>query len=196
MSVGGISLRIIRKPIRNLYIRVTPPQGEVNVSAPIGMADERITSFITQRYRWIIMQRERLRLARANGLSGSNLPDLNPAGEHFVWTQEHRGTAASRINSALPGLLARWSDVIGRQPSHITLRVMSSRWGSCTPTTGRIRLNLQLGLMDDQFLEYVLVHEMTHLWVSGHGPAFKQRMTAYLPQWRAVRRALNRQVIW
>lgn len=81
------------------------------------------------------------------------------------------------------------------EATHITLRIMTSRWGSCTPKTGRIRLNLQLGLMDPRFLEYVLVHEMTHLWENGHGEDFQRRMSAYLPQWRQLRRELNRHVV-
>jgi len=73
-------------------------------------------------------------------------------------------------------LLAKWGPIVGRTPTHITLRLMSSRWGSCTPKTGRIRLNLQLGLMAPRFLEYVLVHEMTHLWENGHGEGFQRRI--------------------
>lgn len=73
---------------------------------------------------------------------------------------------------------------------------MTSRWGSCTPKTGRIRLNLQLGLMDPQFLEYVLVHELTHLWESGHGRAFRERMSLVLPNWKELRRELNRCTIF
>lgn len=99
------------------------------------------------------------------------------------------------INAQLPVLLGKWAPVIGREPTHITLRIMTSRWGSCTPKTGRIRLNLQLGLMDPKFLEYVLVHEMTHLWENGHGEGFQRRMSAYLPQWRQLRRELNRHVV-
>lgn len=78
---------------------------------------------------------------------------------------------------------------------NITLRTMTSRWGSCTPKTGRIRLNLQLGLMDRRFLEYVLVHEMTHLWEHGHGAGFQRRMSAYLPDWRKLRRELNQHMV-
>lgn len=92
-------------------------------------------------------------------------------------------------------MLAKWGPVIGRRPTHITLRLMTSRWGSCTPATGRIRLNLQLGLMEPRFLEYVLVHEMTHLWERGHGAGFQRRMTAYLPGWKVLRRDLNRRVV-
>lgn len=44
-------------------------------------------------------------------------------------------------------------------------------------------------------LEYVLVHEMTHLWANGHGADFQRRMSAYLPSWRELRRELNKRVL-
>lgn len=111
------------------------------------------------------------------------------------WTTEKRAEAAAVINAALPGLLERWEPIVGRRPTRITLRIMSSRWGSCTAATGRIRLNLQLGLMDPKYLEYVLVHEMTHLWSHGHGADFQRHMDRYLPGWRGLRRELNRCVV-
>ena len=195
LNVRGIELNVTRKPIKNLYIRVIPQTGEVRVSAPMSMVDERIAEFAELRYPWIVRQRDRIQRARTSGLD-QHIRGTDAIQEGFVWTPELRRRAEQTINEQLPELLPHWSRIIGRQPSHITLRTMSSRWGSCTPRTGRIRLNLQLGLMNPEFLEYVLVHEMTHLWVSGHGSAFQQRMDAYLPEWRHVRRELNQQVIW
>lgn len=128
-----------------------------------------------------------------NGNIGDTGASANPPA--FVWTDEAKARAQRNIESQLPVLLAKWGPIVGRTPTHITLRLMSSRWGSCTPKTGRIRLNLQLGLMAPRFLEYVLVHEMTHLWENGHGEGFQRRMSAYLPQWRQLRRDINRQVV-
>lgn len=139
-----------------------------------------------------------------NGLENSGgVGDRNNPGDPnslnnpraFVWNDAAKERAVRAINAQLPVLLAKWSPIIGRKPTHVTLRIMTSRWGSCTPKTGRIRLNLQLGLMDPRFLEYVLVHEMTHLWENGHGEDFQRRMSAYLPQWRQLRRELNRHVV-
>ena len=195
LNVRGIELNVTRKPIKNLYIRVIPQTGEVRVSAPMSMVDERIAEFAELRYPWIVRQRDRIQRARTSGLD-QHIRGTDAIQEGFVWTPELRRRAEQTINEQLPELLPGWSRIIGRQPSHITLRTMSSRWGSCTPRTGRIRLNLQLGLMNPEFLEYVLVHEMTHLWVSGHGSAFQKRMDAYLPEWRHIRRELNQQVIW
>ncbi|MCI1210477.1 MULTISPECIES: SprT family zinc-dependent metalloprotease [Bifidobacterium] len=191
LVVDGLDVHVTRKTIRNLYLRVRPADGSIEVSSPARMSDERIADFVRERRGWIERQQQRLAAARRNSPTGES-----GAGEEtFVWSDERRRAAAAAINRQLPALLAHWEPIVGRSPSHITLRVMSSRWGSCTPRTGRIRLNLQLGLMDERFLDYVLIHEMTHLWANGHGAEFQRRMDVYLPNWRQLRRELNRQVV-
>lgn len=69
---------------------------------------------------------------------------------------------------------------------------MKTRWGSCTPATASIRLNIDLAWLDPDLLEYVLVHELTHLYEHGHGPGFRARMNCYMPDWTERRRQLNR----
>jgi predicted metal-dependent hydrolase len=49
---------------------------------------------------------------------------------------------------------------------------MRTRWASCTPSTGAIRISDRLRDLPDWVLEYVLVHELAHLLVPGHGPRF------------------------
>lgn len=46
------------------------------------------------------------------------------------------------------------------------------RWGSCTPATRTIRLSHRLQPMPGWVIDYVVVHELAHLVVSGHGPDF------------------------
>lgn len=49
---------------------------------------------------------------------------------------------------------------------------MHSRWASCTPADATIRLSERLREMPHWVRDYVLVHELTHLLVPGHGPDF------------------------
>jgi predicted metal-dependent hydrolase len=56
---------------------------------------------------------------------------------------------------------------------------MAARWGSCTPVDGTIRLSRRLVGMPGYVIDYVLLHELAHLIVPGHGPAFKKLMAAY-----------------
>lgn len=229
-----MTVTVIRKPIRNMYLRVQPPNGDIRVTAPTRISTEAIETFVSTRKTWIRaqqrkiqrMQRDTMRLV--GGATGEEHPEgqsqhLNDqtgrqpsVGEQdssrigsrdtdnrnigsrdsaTVWTADVQRRARQSLEWQLPALLDHWTRVIGHSPTRITFRIMRSRWGSCTPATGRIRLNLQLGLMEPRFLEYVLVHEMTHLWVGGHGPRFQQLMDRFLPDWRDLRRELNRYAV-
>lgn len=52
-------------------------------------------------------------------------------------------------------------------------------WGSCTPEDGRIRVSSRLASMPGWVLDLVLIHEMAHLEVSGHGPRFQELVNRY-----------------
>jgi len=53
------------------------------------------------------------------------------------------------------------------------------RWGSCTPADGSIRLSDRLVPMPEHVVDYVLLHELVHLLVADHGPAFEAWMLRY-----------------
>jgi predicted metal-dependent hydrolase len=55
----------------------------------------------------------------------------------------------------------------------------NSRWGSCTPSERSIRLSDRLRGMPEWVIDYVLVHELTHLVVAGHGAAFWALVARY-----------------
>jgi predicted metal-dependent hydrolase len=54
-----------------------------------------------------------------------------------------------------------------------------SRWGSCTPADRTIRLSSRLQGMPTWVVDYVLVHELAHLLVPGHGPEFWAEVEAF-----------------
>ncbi len=53
-------MRVLRKPIRHLYIRVDPADGSVRVSAPMGMGEAAVQRAVDSRRGWIERQRQRL----------------------------------------------------------------------------------------------------------------------------------------
>ena len=55
----------------------------------------------------------------------------------------------------------------------------NQRWGSCTPSTGVIRLSHRLQAMPSWVVDYVLVHELAHLVEPTHSPAFWQLVNRY-----------------
>ena len=68
---------------------------------------------------------------------------------------------------------------------------MTTKWGTCNTTTGKIWLNLQLAKKPIECLEYVILHELVHLRVRNHGPEFVAEMNRYMQNWREIRNQLN-----
>ncbi len=54
-----------------------------------------------------------------------------------------------------------------------------SQWGSCTPTSGEIRVSNRLAAYPPWVLDYVLVHELAHLVEADHSPAFARLVAQY-----------------
>jgi len=65
----------------------------------------------------------------------------------------------------------------------VTIRKMTRRWGSCTKR-GTINLNTDLIKVPLTFIDYVIVHELCHLKVHNHSPAFYKLLTRSMPDWR------------
>lgn len=72
----------------------------------------------------------------------------------------------------------------------ITLRRMLRRWGSCSQS-GAVTLNVQLIKMPLHCIDYVIVHELCHLLVFNHSPAFYQLMASVMPDWKLRKKLLE-----
>lgn len=55
----------------------------------------------------------------------------------------------------------------------------NQRWGSCTPLARTIRLSENLKTFPDYVIDYVIVHELAHLLIPDHSPAFWQLVARY-----------------
>lgn len=72
-----------------------------------------------------------------------------------------------QVQLPLPAVRLRWVDNQVR------------RWGSCNHATGDIRLSARLRTMPGWVLDYVLLHELAHLYQPNHSPEFHQLLSAY-----------------
>lgn len=76
-------------------------------------------------------------------------------------------------------LSRRWLDGRARPRSVRWVTNQGGRWGSCTPVDGSIRLSTRLQGMPPWVVDYVIVHELAHLLVAGHGPRFWAEVERY-----------------
>lgn len=96
-----------------------------------------------------------------------------------------------QLNGALPPLIAGREKQMNVQVERFMVRKMKTRWGSCTPGKRSIRLSLELAKRRPECLEYVVVHELTHLLEPSHNARFVSFMDEFMPDWRVYRDELN-----
>ncbi len=175
--VDGLSVLVARKRIKNLNMRVKAPDGHVEVSAPPRVSEERIAAFVREKRAWI--ERRRTEIA------------ASPAKRAAEALPEEVAQWRAVVEALVPVLVGKWEPVMGVRAGKLAYRNMTSRWGSCQPSTGRICINVRLALYPPECLEYVVVHELCHLIERGHGPKFQAAMTRFLPDWKQRRAKLR-----
>ncbi len=92
-------------------------------------------------------------------------------------------------------LIERWQEVVGVQLDAWGIKRMKTRWGTCNQKAGRIWLNLELAKKTENCLDFIIVHEMTHLLEKKHNNRFKVYMDKFLPRWRQYKEELNRTIL-
>ena len=80
---------------------------------------------------------------------------------------------------------------MGVEVSGYYLQRMKTKWGSCTHKAGHLRLTTELVTKPKDLLEYVIVHEMTHLLEPTHSERFIAILQKQYPTWREARAELN-----
>jgi predicted metal-dependent hydrolase len=96
-----------------------------------------------------------------------------------------------QAREAIDVAVARYAAELGVQPRRVDMRDPRSRWGSAS-RNGRLMFSWRLVLAPPASLETVVVHELAHLKVFGHGPAFWALVAARRPTHLADRAWLRR----
>ncbi len=96
----------------------------------------------------------------------------------------------SEAHRAIDASVAAHAAALGASPSTVTLRDPRTRWGSAS-RKGRLSFSWRLVLAPPEALETVVVHELAHLRVFGHGPRFWALVASRRPDHRTWRRWLH-----
>lgn len=141
---------------------------------------------------------ERLRLdtskhGRSNVIVSGNIlwvktpADYDDAQRRAVLDRWYR----NELKKAVPALLEKWQPIIGEEASKFVVRRMKTKWGTCQTESRVIWLNPELAKKNPRCLEYIVVHELTHLIERTHNERFTELMDQHMPDWRARRDELN-----
>lgn len=101
----------------------------------------------------------------------------------------------TEVLRALPDIVERMEARVGVHAARWSVRVMKTRWGSCTPKTGAIRINARLAAYPPECLEFVVAHELVHLLEPSHNARFHALLDEFCPGNRGIARRLKQQPI-
>ncbi len=119
-----------------------------------------------------------------DGVLRVHIPARMSTEEERHWVSEMVGRIERRTSAARIDLGSR-ARTLARQhglelPASIRwVDNQESRWGSCTPCDRTIRISSRLAREPTWVVDYVIVHELAHLSVAGHGPRFWRLVDRY-----------------
>jgi predicted metal-dependent hydrolase len=129
-------------------------------------------------------RRKTVQARRVNGVVRVTIPATMTMAEEERWVAEMVRRLERSAGAANVDLEDRAADLADRYefPRPSSIRWVDNqelRWGSCTPVDGSIRISSKLLREPGWVLDYVIVHELTHLLESNHNARFDAFVARY-----------------
>lgn len=87
--------------------------------------------------------------------------------------------------------IQKWLEILDESIEKLSIKPMKSRWGSCNYVKRYINLNTELIKRTQFEIEYVVLHELTHLKYPNHGKGFYRYIENYMPNYKIAEKMLN-----
>ena len=114
LVVGGLSVEVVRKPQKNMYLRVKDPDARVCVSAPLRFTDAQIKRFVASRWDWVEQHRAKaLERARRRASSSNTESSTVPSAQGASPTKEEIAEWRAVVSAFVPVLVERWAPIMG-----------------------------------------------------------------------------------
>lgn len=162
--------KLIRSERRTLAMELSP-EGDLILRAPRRMPLRLIEQFIASHEKWIAKHREKLR-RRA---------EFDEA--HFS-DEVQIQSLITRAKAILPEKTEYWAKIMGVTPTGVRITRAKKRFGSCSPEN-RIAYSYRLMAYPEEAIDYVVVHELSHIRHKNHSPDFYAFVARFLPDHKA-----------
>lgn len=87
--------------------------------------------------------------------------------------------------------MEKWLEILDENVEKVAIKPMKTRWGSCNYVKRYINLNTELIKRTPFEIEYVILHELTHLKYPNHGRGFYNYIEQYMPNYKVAEKLLN-----
>ena len=155
--------------------------GDVHVSAPVGMPKTEVERFVAEHLDWISKARKNTRERQKRRAEFF--------GQLSLQTREQADDALRRLKALIEPMVERHTSEMGVKPSVVYYKPTISRWGQCDVKNRSICFSAYLLLLPEWCVEHVVVHELCHLLEPSHNARFHALMDRFYPRWREARKA-------
>lgn len=206
IDINGVSypINVIRKDNKNTYIRVK--NGVINVSTNYLESNKRILKLINDNITSIEKMINKDNKKREKNSKfyyfGTNydiiigsFSEVDIANDKIFAPsyKELEKWLNKNIREIFTNRLNYWYNEFEEnipKPS-LKLRKMTTRWGVCNTKNKCITLNIELFKYDKECLDYVIVHELSHLVYPNHSKSFWNVVSKYCPNYKILRNKLK-----
>lgn len=218
--VDGITVKVMKKKIKNMYLRINKKR-EVVVSAPLFLSDREIEQFVFSKAEWLkeaLMRTEKRVVAVPSFDDGEERCLLGKKyvlhtdtsrekgyyfdGNDIVICVGKKSTAESRkkalaevyrkiMEQILPDMAEECQNSSGLYANEWRVRDMTTRWGSCNTKEKRIWISLWLIEKPIECIKAVIFHELAHLKVRGHNKQFYAQLEKICPYYKQAEKILK-----
>ena len=107
------------------------------------------------------------------------------------WREKAYKTYQNEMNELYDKIFKKY----GIEEPSLCVRKMKTLWGSCTPSKNKITLNEYLLKANLRCIQYVILHELTHLIYPYHNNEFYTFLTIHMPDWIERKKQLDFEVV-
>lgn len=198
-----------KKGLKRINLRVVS-RGDVKVSAPYTTTKYEVDRFVKQNEAWIKKSLEKVpaySFADKSMFGELLLLDDEGSGTNFQYNHEDNSLSLSlRDTGSAKGVILKFVTSKAKETlvsivrsvaeendlnvNKVTVKNMSSRWGSCS-SKGNINLSIYVWLLPYDLRHYVISHEVAHLAHLNHSSVFWKKVEAIHPDYKQSRKRLK-----
>ena len=186
--------KVIKKNNKNMYARLDKDNNLV-ITAPLFVSNKQIEKFAEQSYEKLLKRKEKRPVKSITDKEG-NIKILGQY-KKIDNLSELNGILLVEIKKYLSENYLNIVNMMGiGNPPKVNIKKVKNYLGQYNKKTNTINLNLLLGHMKEELIEYVIIHELAHIRYMNHQKDFWNEVSKYCPYYKTYRKICKKEFVY
>ena len=209
---------VTKKKIKNFIIRIYPDL-RIAVSVPLHASNKDIENFIKSKKEWIETTLEKIKIIKENKstLKKNSIKILGKEIDKkiiesdlerirltdtsiYIYSKDITNLKidkkllewkVEKLKAILDEYLVKYTKLLNRNINYYQIKKLSSAWGIYHKKENYISFNFDLIEKDIESIEYVVLHELCHIFYMNHQKDFWALVEKYMPDYKIRRKKLK-----